>query len=514
MAGKKKIRIRTWLQVFFFGLIALIAVNKTLAGYGMALPFISDASTHAFCPFGGVATTYQYLTAGTFVRKIHESSFILMIIIFTSAFIFGPLFCGWVCPLGSLQEWIGKIGKKLFRTRYNHMIPRKLDRVLRYSRYLVLGWVVYMVAKTGEITVFENVDPYYALFNFWTSEIALGGIIVLGIVILASLAVERPWCKYACPYGAVLGVTNLFSIFRVRRNADSCISCKLCDASCPMNIEISKKEAVRNHQCISCLKCTSEQACPVGNTTSMNMNSKIAAVLMLVILFGGIGISKGLGVWQTESTKIPAAYASGEFAGQYNPGDIRGSYSFGDVSSAFGVPASELAKAFAVNAKDPASFLVKDLATLYTEANAEGKAVETDSLRYFVALYKGLPYEMSEEGCLPAPAVEILKAQAKLTPEQIAYLESHTVQPAASPAGAAAAAPGETAENDDSDTTIKGKTTFNEILDWGVPKEKIEEIIQGKIPSTGMAVRDYCQQQGIEFEAVKTSLQEEVDKNK
>lgn len=247
----------------------------------------------------------------------------------------------------------------------------------------------------------------------------------------------------------------------------------------------------------------------------MKMNSKIAAALMLTLLFGGIGISKGLGVWHTESTKIPATYSSGEFAGRYDPGDIRGSYSFGDVSSAFGVPAAELAKAFAVNAKDPAAFLIKDLATLYTEANAGGKTVETDSLRYFVALYKGLPYDMSEEGYLPAPAVEMLKAQAKLTAEQSAYLESHTVQPAVSLAGAAAAAaPGETAENDDSDTTIKGKTTFNEILDWGVPREKIEEIMQGKIPSAGMAVRDYCQQQGTEFEAVRTALQEEVDRNK
>ncbi|GAB6173040.1 hypothetical protein JCM15765_25180 [Paradesulfitobacterium aromaticivorans] len=244
----------------------------------------------------------------------------------------------------------------------------------------------------------------------------------------------------------------------------------------------------------------------------MKINSKIAAIFMLVILFSGIGISKGLGVWHTESTKVPAKYTSGEFAGQYNPADIRGSYSFGDVSSAFGVAPEELAKAFAVTVKDPAEFLVKDLGTLYADAEAEGKAVETDSLRYFVALYTRLPYETSEESYLPAPAVAILKAQAKLTPEQISYFESHTVKPAATAtasAGAAVATASGEAEGD----AVKGKTTFKEILDWGVPQDKIEEIIKGKIPAAGMAVRDYCSQNGIEFSSIKTALQEEIDKN-
>lgn len=248
----------------------------------------------------------------------------------------------------------------------------------------------------------------------------------------------------------------------------------------------------------------------------MKINSKIAAIFMLVILFSGIGISKGLGVWHTESTKIPAKYTSGEFAGQYNPADIRGSYSFGDIGTNFGVTPEELAKAFAVTTKDPAGFLVKDLGTLYAEAEAEGKAVETDSLRYFVALYTGLPYEASEEPYLPAPAIEILKAQAKLTPEQISYFESHTVKPAATAtasAGAAVVTASGEAEGDENDTTVKGKTTFKEILDWGVPQDKIEEIIKGKIPAAGMAVRDYCSQNGIEFSSIKTALQGEIDKN-
>jgi polyferredoxin len=118
---------------------------------------------------------------------------------------------------------------------------------------------------TGTL-MFANIDPYFALFNFWTGEVALSGLIVLGVVLLVSLFIERPFCKYACPYGAVLGIFNLFRIFKIKRNPETCIDCKRCDRDCPMNIVVSKGETVRNHQCISCMKCTSEQTCPVEST--------------------------------------------------------------------------------------------------------------------------------------------------------------------------------------------------------------------------------------------------------
>jgi polyferredoxin len=252
-------------QILFFTLIALIAVNHSLAENGGGIAFLSNASLHALCPFGGVVTIYQYVTVGTFVQKIHESAFALMLIGFVLAFVFGPVFCGWVCPLGTIQEWVGKWGRKLFRRRYNHFIPERLDAVLRYSRYLVLAWIVYVTAISGQL-IFANYDPYFALFNFWTGEVAWSALAILGVTLLGALFVERPWCKYACPYGAVLGLSNLFRIFKIRRVASTCKADGACSIMCPMNIKVDQVDVVHDHQCISCLECTSEAICPVANT--------------------------------------------------------------------------------------------------------------------------------------------------------------------------------------------------------------------------------------------------------
>ena len=258
-------KIRKWIQLFFFIFIGLVAVNHTLAGSGIIIPFIPQVSLHGICPFGGVVSLYELFTAGSLIQKVQISSIVIMVLVFVLAILMGPVFCGWICPLGTFQEWTGKIGRKIFKKRYNNFVPEKADKSLRYVRYGVLAWVVYVTASSARL-VFQTIDPYYALFNFWTGEVAAQALVVLSLTILASLFIERPWCKYLCPYGALLGLTNKIRIFKLRRDPSTCISCKACDRVCPMNIKVSEQEIVSDHQCISCMKCTSELSCPVKDT--------------------------------------------------------------------------------------------------------------------------------------------------------------------------------------------------------------------------------------------------------
>lgn len=257
--------IRKIVQWFFFLLIALIAINHTLAESGSAIPILSSASLHAVCPFGGVETLYTLAASGLLVKKVHASALVLAGLSLLLAIFFGPVFCGWICPLGTVQEWVSKLGRKLFRRRYNHFVPTKLDNLLRYARYGILVWVLYVTATSGTL-IFEAYDPYFALFNFWSSEVAPTALLILAATLMLSVFVERPWCKYACPYGAVLGLTNLFRVFSIKRAASTCKADGACSIMCPMNIPVDNKNMVRDHQCISCLECTSEAICPVAKT--------------------------------------------------------------------------------------------------------------------------------------------------------------------------------------------------------------------------------------------------------
>jgi len=292
---------------------------------------------------------------------------------------------------------------------------------------------------------------------------------------------------------------------------------------------------------------------------------------------GGIGSTMALNLWETSSSKVPVTFRDGDFQGEYNPADIRGSYSFDNVSSLFNIPLEDLGRAFGLSdGEDIANFKNKDLESRYEDLKSQGKEVGNDSVKNFVSLYTGLPYDLSEDTYLLKPAIDILKRVAVLSQEQITYLESHTVDVPSevtsiinseevvlnnekadsisneenvttssnivvtsdekadgdnSSAGAVVtnttpvnneAGPGQgnpdssdsTDHEEQSEMSIKGKTTFRELLDWGVPEETIEEIISNRIPNPLIIIRDYCSEKDLEFSKIKELLQQKIDELK
>jgi hypothetical protein len=243
----------------------------------------------------------------------------------------------------------------------------------------------------------------------------------------------------------------------------------------------------------------------------MKVKSWHLAIVVPLLIFGGIAVSAGLNLWQTESSKVPVTLNEGEFAGRPDPGDIRGSYSLTDIEAAFAVPVDVLVRAFGLGElEDPGAYQVKQLEELY-EGLEEGE-IGTDSVRLFTSLYTGLPHTPEETTRLPAPAVSQLRQLGTLTEEQLAAAEDLRVDISAFKAeeGEAAAVEAD-AHAGDEERLVRGQTTFGELLSWGLSEEEIEEILGLPAGSRGTSLRDYLAEAGVEFSAVKTALQERID---
>jgi hypothetical protein len=240
----------------------------------------------------------------------------------------------------------------------------------------------------------------------------------------------------------------------------------------------------------------------------MTLASRPLAIIIFVFLLGGIAFSSVMGWWVTESTKVPVTFLEGEFAGQANPVDIRGSYTFGDIAKSFDVTPEILAQAFGITGTEPAAFAIKELETIYLDSGFE---IGTASVRLFVAYYTGLPFDTTgQEIYMAQPATDILLAKGNLTAEQIAYLEKYTVDIGIPTLNTEPAIVSATSE----EYIVKGKTTFGELITWGVPQAVIEALINSPMPDSATTVKDYASANGLAFETLKPALQAEVDKVK
>ena len=327
--------IRHAVMLFFFLFLLRIAYEHQVAGGGPN----GTPSIEAYCPFGGVETLYQFITTGGFVRRIEPSALILFAAVVLLTLVFSRGFCGWVCPFGSLQEWIGIAGRKIFRKRYN---PTGVwDRRLRPLKYVVLAVIVALTWYMGAL-VFRPFDPYLAFFHlgrsFTEMPWAYG---VLGVVVMGSLRYERFFCKYACPLGAVISILSRFGVTRIQRDPNGCKGCNVCQRECFAHVDFLKKTTVVDGDCNHCLDCV--VTCPKPNVltirgASWRFSHGTYAALLLVGLATTIGVSKLSGYWRTK----PEAVAFTNVAGRLDAEQMRGWMTLNELSAGYGIPLAAL----------------------------------------------------------------------------------------------------------------------------------------------------------------------------
>lgn len=292
-AQQRKGRIRNTLaarrltQLGFAVAIVVAAVRHQLEPTGG-----TTASVDALCPFGAMETLVTWLTTGTLISRIHPSNLVLGGALLVATLLAGNAFCGWICPLGSIQDLVWRLGRWLHLPEL--AVPARLDKQLRWGRFVVLAVVIWFSVSTAKLW-FADYDPYLAIFGldwlFNPGGMAVIGIVIAALVLVGSTVVNRLWCRYLCPLGGVLSVLSRFSFLRIRRNQDACTDCTLCDRPCPVGLQVSTASPAVSADCIGCLDCVA--TCPVKGALSLSTPARTGAGRVDLVSVGARGSARG-----------------------------------------------------------------------------------------------------------------------------------------------------------------------------------------------------------------------------
>ncbi|MEW6186999.1 MAG: 4Fe-4S binding protein, partial [Thermodesulfobacteriota bacterium] len=219
-------------------------------------------SVEAFLPISSLMSL-TYLVKTGVANRVHPAGLVIFGLTLLSSLTLRNGFCSWVCPLGTLSEYLYKMGGKIFGR--NFALPKWPDRVLRAVKYILLAFFLFIILSmpVRALEVFLR-GPYNRMADvkmyLFFSQVSLLALTVLVLLAVLSLFIKNFWCRYGCPYGALLGLLSRFSPLGIRREADRCLQCRRCDQSCPNSIRVSEKTMVRSEECRVCYSCL--EACP------------------------------------------------------------------------------------------------------------------------------------------------------------------------------------------------------------------------------------------------------------
>ncbi len=184
-----------------------------------------------------------------------------MMLIILATLLGGAFFCGWICPFGTIQDLISRLGRSLGIKKKK--MPKSIHKILIYTRYIIL--VLVTLFATDLIFSIISYDPRANLTKLLTGNVpTIAAVIVILAFSVTALFYDRPFCNYLCMEGAKYSLMSSVRLVTIQREQDKCVNCKKCDKSCPMNIEVSKINQLTNLQCINCFNCIS--ACPIKKT--------------------------------------------------------------------------------------------------------------------------------------------------------------------------------------------------------------------------------------------------------
>ena len=283
---------------------------------GMTFYLPRPGGIEGWLPIAGLMNLKYTIEMGG-LPPIHAASMFLLASFIIISLLLKKAFCSWMCPIGTISEYTGKIGQKLFR--FQIKVPKWLDIPLRGLKYLLLVFFLYIsLSMPAQMIQYFMMSPYGIIIDVKMLDffryISSASLITVCALVVISLFIRNAWCRYLCPYGALLGLFSLFSPFKIHRNAESCIDCGKCAKNCPSRIPVDQLIKVRTVECTGCMTCV--ESCPVASTLTFSLHTPtqkhqrslsgvLMAVLTLSILFLMIGVAVYMGVWDSP---VPDSY--------------------------------------------------------------------------------------------------------------------------------------------------------------------------------------------------------------
>ena len=244
--------------------------------------------------FSELKTIFQMITKGDFkfIQAFPGLMEFTITIIFT--ILIGRFFCGWFCAFGTFNDWVHIISKRVLKV--NFRINKKIDSILKYVKYIILFFILILTLKGGGTTLNGSSpwDAFAQIGNFSTviSSMTIG-FILLVLIAVGDIFIERFFCRYLCPLGAVFSLTSRISLLKINKPNDKCGKCRMCTNNCSMGLKLYNMNSVRGGECINCLKCV--EVCPrknpCVNIMDKDVNPSMASSFAIAIFAGLYGLT-------------------------------------------------------------------------------------------------------------------------------------------------------------------------------------------------------------------------------
>jgi Pyruvate/2-oxoacid:ferredoxin oxidoreductase delta subunit len=279
----------------------------------------------AYCPFGGIQSLTGYFLNNSMPCTMTSAQAAMGVMLILGIILFSKLFCSYICPVGTLSEWLGNIGRKY---KFSRKVPVSADLFLRSLKYLLLFVTFYITLNTNELFC-KKYDPFFAVAGGFSNDVIwYYAISTIAMVVIGSLLFRLFWCKYLCPLGAISNILQFswlfvavlsiyglilaagvqlslvwplalltisgylleirgqklkfYSITKITRKESTCTDCQLCSKRCPQSIDVAKMQVVTDVDCNLCGECL--EACPEKDTLQLNSRSKLKWLPPIVVV--------------------------------------------------------------------------------------------------------------------------------------------------------------------------------------------------------------------------------------